>query len=142
MKVKLFMIPKEKVNNQVACVEESASLEQASKIIVEKHIGSVVVVNSLHDPVGIITKTDLVKAGFVEGLPSSTPVTQIMHKQLEFCNEEIERDQVAELLMKKSIHHLLVRNKHNEWTGLTTSMDVVTEAALDAKAFPWVRNHK
>ena len=127
---------------KVASVSESQTLGDASKLIVERHIGSVIVVNSSNIPVGIITKTDLVRAGFVEGLPTSTLVTQIMHQQLEFCNEDIERDEVAELLMKKKIHHLLVRNKAHEWTGLTNSYDVVTEAALDAKAFPWIRSHK
>jgi len=117
-------------------------LADASKLIVERHIGSVIVVDSNYEPVGIITKTDLVRAGFVNALPPTTPVTEVMHSQLEFCSEEMERDQVAETLMKKKIHHMLVKNKSNSWVGLTTSMDVVTEAALDAKAFPWTRTHK
>ncbi|KAG2383636.1 hypothetical protein C9374_004307 [Naegleria lovaniensis] len=138
MKVKLFMIPKDKV----ASVPLTATLADASKLIVERKIGSVVVVNDSGEPVGIITKSDLVRAGFVDTKPSTTPVSEIMHKNLEFCSEDLERDEVAELLMKKKIHHILVRGAHHQWVGLTTSLDIVTEAALDAKAFPWTRTHK
>ncbi|KAL9647252.1 hypothetical protein ABK040_012604 [Willaertia magna] len=138
MKVKQFMVTKDKV----ACVNINATLADASKIIVEKHIGSVVVLDNSMQPVGIVTKTDLVKAGFVLNKPSTTPVQEIMNKDLLFASEDSERDEIADILMKKKIHHILIRNKNNEWVGLTTSMDVVTEAALDAKAFPWTRTHK
>ena len=67
MRVKDFMIPKD----QVATVSVSASLKEAGKLIVSKHIGSVLVVDEHAKPVGIITKTDLVRA-FVE-------VNQQMH---------------------------------------------------------------
>lgn len=136
MRVKDFMVPKDKV----VSVKSGNSIREAGRIIIEKKIGSVIVTDETGTkPVGIITRTELVKS-YVNDVPVDSPVTEIMNNDLLFIDENQQKDHLAELMMTKKRHHVLVKDSHGQFVGLTTSLDVVTETALDAKAFPYHRN--
>jgi CBS domain-containing protein len=135
MKVQYFMIPKD----QVATVHPEDTILSAAKIITERQVGSVVVVNNNGLPLGIITKTDIVTS-VVQSKSSSSHVIDIMSDDLLFVEETAERDHVADVMAKNKKHHVLVKNTKGEFVGLTTTLDVVHEAALDAKAFPYNRS--
>ena len=63
-----------------------------------------------------------------------------METDLVYIDELTERDGVADVMSKHKVHHLLVKDNKGAFVGLTTTLDVVQEAALDAKAFPYNRS--
>ena len=46
---------------------------------------------------------------------------------------EMSRDEAAEILQKRKIHHAVVRNASGKFAGLLSSWDIARECALDAK---------
>eukprot|EP00301_Raphidiophrys_heterophryoidea_P016239 c25797_g1_i1.p1 GENE.c25797_g1_i1~~c25797_g1_i1.p1 ORF type:complete len:146 (-),score=25.21 c25797_g1_i1:41-478(-) len=138
MKVQDFMIPKARL----VYVETSASLEDASHLMVDKKVSAVVVVN--HDgselvAVGMITKTDVIRAIVKEKKSLSTPVTEIMSKSIVQITSDDQRDEAAEVIMKKKVHHLLVVDSHNHLQGVVSAWDIAREVTLDGKAWPYNR---
>ena len=113
-------------------------MKDAAEIIYKRNIGSVVVMDQ-DTPIGIVTKTELIVASIIHSKPSDTKVTEVMDKHILWVESDFERDDVASTMSKNKRHHVLVR-KNGKFVGLTTTLDVVHEAAMDAKAFPYNRS--
>lgn len=128
------MVPKDKVIS----LHANDTVRQAGELIIGKRIGSVVVLGDSREPLGIVTRTELVKA-YITDHPVTSPVSTIMNSDLLYIDESQQRDGLAELMMKKKRHHVLVKDSQGHYVGLATSLDVVTEAALDARSFPYNR---
>lgn len=89
--------------------------------------------------VGIITKTDITRA-FAGEVPSSTIADAFMtSKDLICVKADTQTDDIAELIQKKFVHHLLVVDDKGAFVGVASSWDVAREVSLDAKAFPYNR---
>ena len=134
-----FMIPKEKV---VTCVET----DEISKIIhdiMKFHISCVVVLNheNTNHPVGIVTKTDLVRA-YQQGISLRNPVSTIMTTQdhLFTLLDTTTRDNAAKFFEKKQNHHAIVVNKEQHFVGVVSAWDIASEVAKDSRSWPWHRN--
>jgi len=128
------MVPKDKV----VSLHANDTIRQAGQLIIDKRIGSVIVLGDAGEPLGIVTRTELVKA-YVNDHPVTSPVNTIMNRELLYIDENQQRDNLAELMMKNKRHHVLVKDTQGHYVGLTTSLDVVSETALDARSFPYNR---
>ena len=137
MHVAGFMVPAEKV----ATCDPTDTIKTALDIMIEKKIGSVVVLvtGTYHVPIGIVTKSDVVKA-YHDNLTLDHPVKEIMTKDLETVNMNDSRDQAAKVLEKSQHHHALVVDKNNHFQGLISSWDIASECAKDDRAWPWNRS--
>jgi CBS domain-containing protein len=91
------MVPVDKV---VTC-KQTDTIKTVMDLMLEHNIGAVVVPNSPDHPIGIITKTDIVKA-YHDNVTLDHKAQEIMQTGLEACNENMNRDQAA---------HILERNK-------------------------------
>ncbi len=136
MKVKHFMVPCDKVVQ----INQDSSIKAAAEKMINAHVGSIIITDNERHPVGIVTAKDFVKAAYTLGKSGETSVKEIMTPKLITVDEEAERDEVAEILLKNKIHHVIVTRDKNLWVGLSTAFDVSKEAALDAKAFPYSRS--
>ena len=132
-----FMVPAEKV----ATCSSTDTIQQAMDTMLEKKVGSVVVLvtGAYHVPVGIVTNTDFVSA-YKRGLTLNHAVEEIMSKDLQTCDINLSRDGAAALLERNKTHHAIVVDKNKNFQGLISSWDVASECAKDNKAFPWNRS--
>lgn len=134
------MIPRNKV---ITC-DEKTTIEQANGIILKNKIGSILVTRVSEDKknfvVGIITKTDLLKAYITGEQGSKLLVSDYMTKSFYTCDEEVELDYLAQELSSKKIHHVVILNEKKELTGLASSLDLAKEISLEAKdTFPYLQ---
>lgn len=131
------MIKKEDV---CTCTRQTPVAEVA-QLMLKKKIGCVVVVED-GKAVGIITKTDLLREAYERGNPAAL-AHDVMSSNLLTIDVNAVRDEAADLLHKSFVHHLVVvrKDQGNAFAGLTSTWDVVREAALDAKAFPYSRSY-
>eukprot|EP00761_Pharyngomonas_kirbyi_P011327 gb/GECH01011352.1/.p1 GENE.gb/GECH01011352.1/~~gb/GECH01011352.1/.p1 ORF type:complete len:142 (+),score=33.13 gb/GECH01011352.1/:1-426(+) len=137
MKVSRFMTPKDKVST---CSKDTL-VKDIAKVMLDKHIGSYVVLEN-DKAVGIITKTDLVRSAFVNFQDcGSVTAADVMSSNVKTIPGEMQRDEVAEKLRKEHVHHMIIADSEGNFQGITSAWDVVKEAALDAKAFPYNREH-
>ena len=142
MHVSGFMVPAEKV----ATCGPRDTIKQAMDAMLEKKVGSVVVVlagrrlhGAYHVPVGLVTKTDLVSA-YKQGLTLDHAVKEIMSKDIQTCDINLSRDGAAALLERNKTHHAIVVDGNKHFEGLISSLDIASECAKDNKAFPWNRS--
>jgi CBS domain-containing protein len=138
MLVNGFMVPA----NKVATCYPADTIQTALDAMVNKTIGTIVVLHQsiYHMPVGIVTKTDFVKA-YQKGIPVDKKVTDIMSQHsLTTVRDTQSRDDASKVFEKDKVHHAIVLGKQGEFMGLISSWDLVAECARDARAWPWNRS--
>ena len=156
MKVSNFMIPADKV----ITVLPQDTVQTVMGIMMEKRIGTVVVVDKVDDkemkveeenlkptiwlpmPVGIITKSDIMK-GYQNQISINAPCSEIMHpcadKELKTCTPNMGSHEVAQILREIKTHHLIVvdQKKPDRVVGILSSFDIATDVCADGGGFPW-----
>lgn len=132
-----FMTPADKLT---ACFPKDP-LEKALDLLIDSSLGAVVVLHQTgdkHIPVGIITKSDLLRA-YKAGLTLDHKVEEIMSRYIETLYETDTEDSAAKHFERTKHHHAFVVNKDEQFVGLVTTWDVATEVARDSRAWPWNR---
>jgi signal-transduction protein with cAMP-binding, CBS, and nucleotidyltransferase domain len=120
------MIPiKELMVSPVISVDAQASVEAAAKLMCEKRISSLLVMEG-EEYVGILTKTDLVKKLIAEGRdPKTTNIQIVMSKPLISQDAYIQRSEANEFMLRKKIKHLVV-TEGKKVVGILTVKDMVS----------------
>lgn len=93
-------------------------------------------------PVGILTKTDLVRECLKSDCNVELPAESVMSRDLTFAKDYLEEEQVAETMSSKNVHYVLVEDEQSNWVGMASTVDILTEIAASHKAFPYNRRRK
>ncbi|WP_048147869.1 CBS domain-containing protein [Palaeococcus ferrophilus] len=101
--IKVYMVKK------LIGVSPEDSVQDASKIMVEFDIGSLVVFEE-DRVVGFFTKSDVIRRVIVPGLPYETPVREIMTKELVTVNVNDPLKDVLKKMAEHRIKHILVED--------------------------------
>lgn len=139
--VNKIMIPKAKV---ITCVP-STTLKDCALLMLNNSISCVVVVKEEEKgadpkpkgyPIGFVSKTNLIKAAYKD-IDNKKLVSQLMWTQLVTIEDTATKDAAAEMCVKQNVHHLIVLNKDKAFVGLLSAMDIASETAAEAKAWPY-----
>ncbi|KAL7536633.1 hypothetical protein ACHAXR_010920 [Thalassiosira sp. AJA248-18] len=136
MLVSGFMIPYDKV---LKC-EASNTVREVLNLLTDWHVSCLVV--ALDDkPTGIITTTDMCWC-YHNGVSLDSQVGDIMPwtAGLKKIESTVDRDTAAKFFEKNKVHHAVVVDGNNKPVGLISSLDIATEVAKDARAWPWNRH--
>lgn len=131
MKVKEVMVPVSKL----VTADENLTLDEVSKIILEHHIGCVVLIGKSDDkeheavPVarGIITKTDLVRAYLTGPDAGKKKISGFSLNKLLLCHENSTTEEVSKYMVDYHVHHILVHNDKKKICGLVTTFDLTRD---------------
>ncbi|MEM5829340.1 MAG: CBS domain-containing protein [Candidatus Aenigmatarchaeota archaeon] len=118
------MLIKDVMNRSVVVVKPNISLRGASKLMCEKHIGSLIVVEN-EEIVGILTQTDILKAVAEERDLDLTTVEEVMNKKVFTIDYEKTIEDAVDLMMEKKIKRLPV-TKDGKLVGIITASDIIT----------------
>eukprot|EP00899_Mesostigma_viride_P010831 jgi/Mesvir1/1974/Mv16601-RA.1 len=102
MRLDQIMVPRE----QAVTAAVGDTIQDVLQSMVAKRVGCVVITEG-DKAVGIVTNTDMTKA-YVNGVPKSTAVSEIMSKQLVTALGTLARDNATALFEKHKIHHVIV----------------------------------
>jgi len=110
------------VMNKVVAIEKDMSLKVAAKIMSEKNIGSLVVVNG-DKILGIVTERDIVTnaANLGKGVKS------VMVKNVVTISPDDELDNAAVLMRKNKIHRIPVV-EDEKLVGIITATDLIANS--------------
>ena len=72
------------------------------------------------------------------GVPE-TEAESFLTDNLICVKADTQTDDIADLIQKKFVHHLVVVDGDGNFAGVASSWDVAREVSLDAKAFPYNR---
>jgi len=105
-------------------IDENAFVVEAVKLMVEKKMGSIVVTGE-SQPVGIVTRGDLLKKILVTGKSTETTrVNEIMTRPLISIEQDKTLGEALDLMSRKGIRRLLV-TQEGEIVGIFTQTDIV-----------------
>lgn len=109
----------------VVTIEPTANLTAAVKLLIERHIGAVVILGADHRVIGILSERDIVRA-LAEHGPTvlSEPVSKVMTRDVKTCSED---DTIGDLMGRMTIgkfRHLPVV-RQGALIGIVSIGDVV-----------------
>ncbi|MFX0124855.1 MAG: cyclic nucleotide-binding/CBS domain-containing protein [Candidatus Hodarchaeota archaeon] len=119
------------MNKEIVAVPTDESLEKVAQLMVENHVGSILV-HQDHEPVGIITKRDIIERVILYCQdPCEVKAKDIATRNLITISSGETIKDVLMLMYKHKIKRVLVKDPKNfELVGIITTYDLV--AAFNA----------
>ena len=111
-------------------VAESASIQDTARIMNDKKVSSLVILDENNNPVGLVTERDLVRKVCINDLPTNRVTNkEIMSSPLITIDSESSATTATDLMLKNNVRHLLVidnESKDNyQLIGIITPLDLV-----------------
>ncbi|ALM74480.1 CBS domain-containing protein [Thermococcus barophilus] len=104
-------------------VNPDDTVQDACKIMMEFDIGSLVVIEN-NRVVGFFTKSDVIRRVIVPGLPYTTPVKDIMTKDLITTDSNTPVREVLKIMAHHRIKHILIEEE-GKIVGIFTLSDLL-----------------
>ncbi len=112
------------MTSPVTTVGLDAAVAEARSTLLNSPGSALPIVNSRHEPVGILTKSDL-----VAHVDDSLPVAVLMSQDLVVCQASTSVWAAARQMRAEEIHHLVVVDQQGVLTGILSVFDLL--ALLD-----------
>ncbi len=111
-------------------VAESASIQDTARIMNDKKVSSLVILDEDNNPVGLVTERDLVRKVCINDLPTNRVTNkEIMSSPLITIDSESSATTATDLMLKNNVRHLLVIDNeskdNNQLIGIITPLDLV-----------------
>ena len=111
-------------------VAESASIQDTARIMNDKKVSSLVILDEDNNPVGLVTERDLVRKVCINDLPTNRVTNkEIMSSPLITIDSESSATTATDLMQKNNVRHLLVIDNeskdNNQPIGIVTPLDLV-----------------
>jgi signal-transduction protein with cAMP-binding, CBS, and nucleotidyltransferase domain len=99
-------------------VAESASIQDTARIMNEKKVSSLVILDKDNNPVGLVTERDLVRKVCVNDLPTSRVSNkEIMSSPLITIASESSVLTATDLMLNNNVRHLLVTENESKYSN-------------------------
>ncbi|MCX8175839.1 MAG: CBS domain-containing protein [Candidatus Bathyarchaeota archaeon] len=109
----------------VVTIDENESISCVAKLMVEKNVGSVVVVDVSKKPVGIITAADIVKRVVAKNvLPSKVKSKDVMSKPVVTIFPQATVNEAITRMRNFGVKRLVVMDK-GEVVGIVSSLEIL-----------------
>ena len=107
-------------------IEESASVQEAANRMTDKNISSLVVVDEIGRPLGLITERDLVRKVCIHDVSTSKLIIkEIMSSPLITIDSNSSASEAADIMLQNNVRHLLVVDSKSS-EGLDRPIGLVT----------------
>ncbi|MFL5022021.1 MAG: CBS domain-containing protein [Microvirga sp.] len=110
---------------EVATIEPSRSLSEAARVLAERRIGALLIVDGDRPVTGIISERDIVRAVAMHGAKAlDEPVSRFMTEKVVTCTGETSINDVMELMTQQKFRHIPVVES-GRLSGIISIGDVV-----------------
>lgn len=120
------------MRGEVLCVRAGSSVGELADLVLTHAIGGAPVVDDRDVPIGMVSKTDLVRAAYGraggKGRPEvgeGTNVEQIMTPVVLSVPPDAQVGEVADLMARGGMHRVLVVGADGEVVGILSTMEIV-----------------
>jgi CBS domain-containing protein len=104
------------------------SIQEAARLMSEWNVGSIVIVNKFHQPIGVFTDTDLRKKVVAEGRSVDGPIHKVMSSPVLTISEHTTLTDLILEMIESRMHHLVVTedgSPKSRVVGVLTDHDVM-----------------
>ena len=110
---------------EVATIEPSRSLSEAARVLAERRIGALLIVDGERPVTGIISERDIVRAVAMHGAKAlDEPVSRFMTEKVVTCTGETSINDVMELMTQQKFRHIPIVES-GRLSGIVSIGDVV-----------------
>jgi CBS domain-containing protein len=110
---------------EVATIEPGRSLSEAARVLAERRIGALLIVDGDRPVAGIISERDIVRAVAMHGAKAlDEPVSRFMTEKVVTCTGETSINDVMELMTQQKFRHIPVVES-GRLSGIVSIGDVV-----------------
>jgi CBS domain-containing protein len=110
---------------EVATIEPGRSLSEAARVLAERRIGALLIVDGDRPVTGIISERDIVRAVAMQGAKAlEEPVSRFMTEKVVTCTGETSINDVMELMTQQKFRHIPVVES-GRLSGIISIGDVV-----------------
>jgi CBS domain-containing protein len=107
-------------------IEESATVQEAANRMKDKNISSLVVVDEISRPLGLITERDFVRKVCIHDVSTSKLIIkEIMSSPLITIDSNSSASEAADMMLRNNVRHLLVVDSKSS-EGLDKPIGIVT----------------
>lgn len=119
------------MTRDIRCVAPNDSLQRAAIAMEELDVGALPVWDG-QNLIGMVTDRDITIRGVAEGkLVDSTPVSEVMSADVQFCFEDDQIDQVMEKMQNSQIRRIPVMDRQNRLIGMVSLGDLATKSTAE-----------
>jgi CBS domain-containing protein len=116
----------------VDTVAPDESVLSAARRMSDRNVGTLVVANSNHQPLGILTDRDLVTRVLARGIdPVGTTVRQVMTRDVEAVTEDSSMEDALRLMRSGGYRRVPVVNAESGLVGILSLDDILKTLAAD-----------
>jgi len=110
------------------CCGPDASVQEAAKLMDDKSVGSIPVVNDSGEPVGIVTDRDICCGAVAQGKGTDTRVSDVMSKDVLTASPDEEVESCCNKMEEKQVQRAVVTDDTGKCCGIVAQADVAQEA--------------
>lgn len=111
---------------EVASATDTNTVHEAAQFMRKAHVGSLVVVNEQHNPIGILTDRDIVLSVVAAGLdPHVVKVTDVMTADPLVVHEEADLWGTIQIMRTHGVRRLPVVNDQHQLVGIIAADDML-----------------
>jgi CBS domain-containing protein len=108
-------------------IEESASVKEAANKMKDKNVSSLVVIDEIGRPLGLITERDLVRKVCTHDVSTSKLMNkEIMSSPLITIESKSSVSEAVDMMLKNNVRHILVVVDSKSSEGLDKPIGIVT----------------
>jgi CBS domain-containing protein len=123
------VVVEDAMTKNVVVAKPGDNVSDMAKLMSDKEIGSVIVVDDNMCPLGIVTEGDIVRKVIAEGKdPKTTAAKGIMTTPAITITDDIELSSAARLMAVKHIKKLCIVSLDGRLKGIMTEGDVIKHA--------------
>ena len=124
MKIAEIMTPK------VRLASPEQTVEEAAKAMAEADAGALPVGEN-DRLIGVVTDRDIVVRGVANGKGGKTKIRDVMTKEVKYCFDDEDVEDVAENMAEHRLRRMLVLNREKRLVGLVSIGDIALSAEAE-----------
>ena len=109
------------------CCGPDASVQEAAKLMDDKSVGSIPVVNDAGEPVGIVTDRDICCGAVAQGKGTDTRVSDVMSKDVLTAAPDEDVESCCNKMEEKQVRRTVVTDDAGKCCGIVAQADVARE---------------
>lgn len=113
------------MSDDVTCVHADVLVEDAARVLDEQLIGAVPVVDDAFRPIGVLSKTDIVRIEAHSDRPAPAIVRRVMTPLTRTLPPTAPLWEAAAVMGYESFHHIVVIDSRSTVIGILSSLDIV-----------------
>jgi len=110
------------------CCGPDASVQEAAKLMDDKSVGSIPVVNEAGEPVGIVTDRDICCGAVAQEKGADTRVSDVMSRDVLTASPDEDVENCCNKMEEKQVRRAVVTDDTGKCCGIVAQADVAREA--------------